>query len=296
MRELEEGRAGGRGGRGGAAIVVLTGAGISVEFGLPSFRGAGGLWQGRRLEEVATPEAFARDPALVQRFYDERRRQLLDPAIRPNPAHLALAALERDWPERVVVVTQNIDDLHERAGTQRLIHMHGELLKARCTACAAVCPWLEDLAGAHRCPGCARPDCLRPHVVWFGEMPLELDRDPCGARGLHAVRRGRHLGPGLPGRGLRRGGAPRGPGPHHRAQPRAERGQLEVCRAAPGPRRRARAGPGRGAPGRPRALTARAWPRRLSVDDPRTSVERIAATIDVTGVNGRNRQIAAARP
>jgi len=165
----------GAGGARSRSIVVLTGAGISVESGLPSFRGAAGLWQGRRLEEVATPEAFARQPALVQRFYDERRRQLLDPAIRPNAAHLALAELERRWPDPVVVVTQNIDDLHERAGSRDLIHMHGELLKARCTACAAVHGWQEDLAGAHRCPGCARSGCLRPHVVWFGEMPLELD-------------------------------------------------------------------------------------------------------------------------
>ena len=116
-------------------IVVLTGAGISVESGLPSFRGADGLWQGWRLEDVATPEAFARDPALVQRFYDARRRQLLDPAIQPNAAHLALAELERRWPDPVLLVTQNIDDLHERAGTRDLVHMHGELLKARCLRC-----------------------------------------------------------------------------------------------------------------------------------------------------------------
>jgi NAD-dependent deacetylase len=156
-------------------IVVLTGAGISVESGLPSFRGAGGLWHGWRLEDVATPEAFARDPELVQRFYDARRRQLLDPAIQPNAAHRALAELERRWPDPVLIVTQNIDDLHERAGTQSLIHMHGELLKARCTGCGLVQPWRGDLAGAHRCPSCAREGCLRPHVVWFGELPLELD-------------------------------------------------------------------------------------------------------------------------
>jgi NAD-dependent deacetylase len=165
----------GDGGARSGAIVVLTGAGISVESGLPSFRGAAGLWQGRRLEEVATPEAFARQPALVQRFYDERRRQLLDPAIHPNAAHLALAELEARWPDPVQVVTQNIDDLHERAGSRSLIHMHGELLKARCTACAAVHRWREDLAGADACPGCGARARLRPHVVWFGEMPLELD-------------------------------------------------------------------------------------------------------------------------
>ena len=155
--------------------MVLTGAGISVESGLPSFRGAGGLWEGWRLEEVATPEAFARHPAVVQRFYDQRRRQLLADGIRPNPAHLALALLERRWPEPVLVVTQNIDDLHERAGTRNLIHMHGELLKARCLACARVVAWRADLAREHRCPACGGASMLRPHVVWFGEMPLELD-------------------------------------------------------------------------------------------------------------------------
>jgi NAD-dependent deacetylase len=158
------------------SIVVLTGAGISVESGLPSFRGAGGLWEGFRLEDVATPEAFARDSALVQRFYDQRRRQLLGADIRPNAAHLALAELERRWPGEVLVVTQNIDDLHERARTGNLIHMHGELRKVRCTACEAVHPWRADLATAHRCPACGESDRLRPHVVWFGEMPLELER------------------------------------------------------------------------------------------------------------------------
>jgi NAD-dependent deacetylase len=159
----------------GESIVVLTGAGISAESGLPTFRGSDGLWLGWRLEDVATPEAFARQPGVVQRFYDQRRRQLLAPEIGPNPAHLALAELERRWPGPVVIVTQNIDDLHERAGAQRLIHMHGELLKARCTICAAVHPWRDDLAAAHRCPACGQADVLRPHVVWFGEMPLELD-------------------------------------------------------------------------------------------------------------------------
>ena len=158
-----------------ARIVVLTGAGISVESGLPSFRGAGGLWEGWRLEDVATPEAFAREPGIVQRFYDLRRRQLLDGAIRPNVAHIALAELERRWPGEVLVVTQNIDDLHERAGSRRLIHMHGELLKARCTACEAVCPWREDLGLEHACRSCGGANTLRPHVVWFGEMPLGLD-------------------------------------------------------------------------------------------------------------------------
>jgi len=156
-------------------IVVLTGAGISAESGLPTFRGADGLWMGRRLEEVATAEAFARQPDVVQRFYDLRRRQLLAAEVAPNAAHRALAGLEERWPGRVLIVTQNIDDLHERAGSKNLIHMHGELLKARCTACAAVCGWRRDLAVAHQCLACGRNGRLRPHVVWFGEMPLELE-------------------------------------------------------------------------------------------------------------------------
>ena len=159
----------------GRSTVVLTGAGISAESGLPTFRGNDGLWLGWRLEDVATPEAFARRPDVVQGFYDLRRRQLLAPEIGPNPAHLALAELERRWPGPMQIVTQNIDDLHERAGSNNLIHMHGELLKARCTSCAAVCRWRGDLAVAHRCPACGGADVLRPHVVWFGEMPLELD-------------------------------------------------------------------------------------------------------------------------
>jgi len=158
------------------SIVVLTGAGISVESGLPSFRGADGLWHGHRLEEVATPEAFSRQPHLVQRFYDQRRRQLLADDIVPNKAHEALAELERHWAGNVLLVTQNIDNLHERAGSTSIIHMHGEILKARCLDCDAVVPWLDDLETAHACPNCAAADRLRPHIVWFGEMPLDLDR------------------------------------------------------------------------------------------------------------------------
>lgn len=166
-------------------IVVLTGAGVSVESGLPSFRGPNGLWEGHRLEEVATPEAFARDPDLVWRFYDERRRALQSPAVHPNGAHVALARLERSWPGGFLLVTQNIDDLHERAGSTRVLHMHGELLKARCTACGRVQSWLGDLGREASCPGCRSVARLRPHVVWFGEMPLEMGRiadalDTCG--------------------------------------------------------------------------------------------------------------------
>lgn len=156
-------------------IVILTGAGISAESGLATFRGAGGLWEGHRVEDVATPEAFARDPALVQRFYNLRRRALLDPGIGPNPAHLALARLEAEWPGEVLLVTQNIDDLHERAGSRNLIHMHGELLRALCTACRASAAWREDLGPAAACPGCGLLGALRPDVVWFGEMPYRME-------------------------------------------------------------------------------------------------------------------------
>lgn len=155
-------------------IVVLTGAGISAESGVPVFRGAGGLWEGRRVEDVATPEAFETNPALVQRFYNERRRALL--TKEPNAAHRALARLQREFPGEVLLVTQNIDDLHERGGSPEVVHMHGELLKARCAACGGVSPWREDLSAASVCPVCGKGGKLRPHVVWFGEMPLELER------------------------------------------------------------------------------------------------------------------------
>lgn len=157
-------------------IVILTGAGISAESGIPTFRGHDGLWEGWRLEDVATPQAFARDPGLVQRFYDMRRRALLAPGVAPNAAHHALARLERAWAGEVLVVTQNIDDLHERAGSRNLVHMHGELLKARCLACAATWPCREDMAQAGACPDCGTIGRARPHVVWFGELPLHLDR------------------------------------------------------------------------------------------------------------------------
>ena len=157
-------------------ILVLTGAGISKESGLDTFRCAGGLWSQVRLEDVATPEAYARDPVRVQGFYDARRRGLLEQAVQPNAAHRALVELERRWEAGVLVVTQNIDDLHARAGQKNLIHMHGELLKARCTRCATVAPWLEDIPPDAACPDCGASGTLRPHVVWFGEMPLEMER------------------------------------------------------------------------------------------------------------------------
>lgn len=157
-------------------IVVLTGAGISKESGLDTFRCADGIWSKVRLEDVATPEAFLRDPDRVHAFYNARRRGLLDPAIRPNPAHEALARLEHAYPGEVLVVTQNIDNLHERAGSRNVVHMHGELLKARCERCGAVVEWQSDLGRGDACPRCAQSGGLRPHVVWFGEMPFEMER------------------------------------------------------------------------------------------------------------------------
>jgi NAD-dependent deacetylase len=153
--------------------VVLTGAGISAESGLRTFRGADGLWEDHRVQEVATPEAFRQDPVLVYRFYNERRRTLA--AVKPNAGHLALARLEREWSGDLLLVTQNVDDLHERAGSRNLLHMHGELLKGRCLACGEVLHWPGDMDQGSRCPRCGRGP-MRPHIVWFGEMPLEMDR------------------------------------------------------------------------------------------------------------------------
>ncbi len=157
-------------------IVILTGAGISAESGINTFRDAGGLWENHRIEDVATPEAFQRDPHGVQSFYNRRREQLRDPAIQPNAAHRALAELEQALPDQVLVVTQNVDDLHERAGSRNVIHMHGELLMARCQSTETLVPADRDLDPALSCTVCGAAGCLRPHVVWFGEMPLEMER------------------------------------------------------------------------------------------------------------------------
>jgi NAD-dependent deacetylase len=159
-----------------APIVILTGAGISRESGLATFRDADGLWARHRIEDVATPEAFARNPDLVQGFYNARRAQLLDPTIAPNAAHLALARLEAAWPAPLLLVTQNIDGLHSRAGSRNVIAMHGELQKARCLACGGVNTWPQDINPHSACPACGAAGKLRPHVVWFGEIPLEMDR------------------------------------------------------------------------------------------------------------------------
>lgn len=156
-------------------VVVLTGAGISAESGIRTFRAADGLWEEHRVEDVATPEGFSRDPELVQNFYNARRRQLQQPQIQPNAAHRALAKLEAALGDRFLLVTQNIDNLHERAGNKNIIHMHGELLKVRCTQSGQVLAWEDDVSTTERCHCCQFPAPLRPHVVWFGEMPLGMD-------------------------------------------------------------------------------------------------------------------------
>lgn len=155
-------------------IVILTGAGISAESGLATFRGPDGLWEGHRVEDVATPEAFARDPVLVHRFYDARRENLK--RVKPNAAHRALARLDAEWPGGLLTVTQNVDDLHERAGAKRLLHMHGALNAAWCRACDARAAWTDDLGHGPECPACGAAGLLRPDIVWFGEMPYEMER------------------------------------------------------------------------------------------------------------------------
>ena len=153
-------------------IVVLTGAGVSAESGLGTFRDVGGLWSEYDLEDVATPQGFARDPALVHRFYNARRANCL--SARPNAAHEALARLQDFTLGETVIVTQNIDDLHERGGARDVIHMHGELLRALCGACGDRWDAPPEMAPQDRCPGCGRA-ATRPDVVWFGEMPYQMD-------------------------------------------------------------------------------------------------------------------------
>jgi NAD-dependent deacetylase len=155
-------------------IVILTGAGISAESGIATFRASDGLWEDHRVEDVATPEGFARDPALVQRFYDARRARLKE--VEPNAAHLALARLDAEWPGELLIVTQNVDDLHERAGARRILHMHGELKSAWCLACDARLRWEEDLGHGPACPACGKAARMRPDIVWFGEMPYDMER------------------------------------------------------------------------------------------------------------------------
>jgi len=156
-------------------IVILTGAGISAESGISTFRDANGLWERYRIEDVASPDAFRRDPETVHRFYNLRRAQLS--SVQPNAAHLALAALERGWTEGdFLLITQNVDDLHERAGNQKLLHMHGELRKLRCDGCEAVIRHDEDAGTDMPCPACGQTGKMRPNIVWFGEVPFGLDQ------------------------------------------------------------------------------------------------------------------------
>ena len=154
-------------------IVILTGAGISAESGLRTFRDSDGLWEDHRVEDVATPEAFAAHPDVVQAFYDARRAALR--TVEPNPAHRALAVLEQHLGDDVLLVTQNVDDLHERAGCRQVLHMHGELRSAWCLACDTRHRWDADLGDAPPCPGCGGRS-LRPDIVWFGELPYGMER------------------------------------------------------------------------------------------------------------------------
>jgi NAD-dependent deacetylase len=156
------------------SIVILTGAGVSAESGLATFRGPDGLWEGHRVEDVATPEAFGRDPALVHAFYDARREKL--GTVKPNAAHEALAQLDAEWPGELLLVTQNVDDLHERAGSRRLVHMHGELTKGWCLHCKERFGWTGPMGEAAECPSCEVSGMVRPDIVWFGEMPYEMER------------------------------------------------------------------------------------------------------------------------
>jgi NAD-dependent deacetylase len=155
-------------------IVILTGSGVSAESGVATFRDKDGIWSKYDYREVATPEGFERNPALVHDFYNQRRRA--HKAIEPNAAHHALARLEREHQDEVVVVTQNVDALHEAAGSSNLIHMHGELLKALCAHCRSRQGWAEDLSTGTICPACGMAGGMRPDVVWFGEMPYHMER------------------------------------------------------------------------------------------------------------------------
>jgi len=155
-------------------VFILTGAGVSAESGIPTFRGAGGLWRDYRVEEVASPRAWRRDPQLVWEFYSMRRR--VAATALPNPAHAAIARLERTLQQRLFLCTQNVDDLHEQGGAARVTHMHGELFKSRCDRCAM--PPFEDrntYEPPAEIPRCACGGQIRPHICWFGEVPYELD-------------------------------------------------------------------------------------------------------------------------
>lgn len=156
-------------------IVVLTGAGISAESGIRTFRATDGLWEDHKVDDVATPEGYQRDPELVLNFYNDRRRDLSKPEVKPNAAHYALAQLEQNFDGEFLLVTQNIDNLHERAGSKNVVHMHGELLKAHCPKTQQVYTWDNDLKSTDNCHCCKPAMPLRPHIVWFGEMPLSME-------------------------------------------------------------------------------------------------------------------------
>lgn len=156
-------------------IVILTGAGISAESGIQTFRASDGLWHNHRIEDVASPEGFKRNPSLVHEFYNARRQQLHDPHLKPNAAHFALAELEKKFQGKVLLVTQNVDNLHERAGSQALLHMHGELNKVRCVKSQKVFPQTEAISIHSVCACCHSAGNLRPDIVWFGEMPMYMD-------------------------------------------------------------------------------------------------------------------------
>lgn len=155
------------------SIVILTGAGISAESGLPTFRDANGLWEGHRVEEVATPEAFENDPETVLRFYNLRHGALA--TVQPNAAHEAIARLQRDYPGEVTLITQNVDDLHERGGSKEVIHMHGSLRRKLCHHCRTTSPWSGEIRTTDSCTTCGETGTMRPDIVWFGEMPYHMD-------------------------------------------------------------------------------------------------------------------------
>ena len=157
------------------SLVILTGAGISAESGIRTFRAADGLWENHRIEDVASPEGYLRNPGLVQEFYNQRRRQLQDGAVQPNPGHKALARLEQEWEGGFLLITQNVDNLHERAGSRRMVHMHGELQSVFCQGCDARVRWVDDLSPTDVCSACQAVGRLRPDIVWFGEMPYHME-------------------------------------------------------------------------------------------------------------------------
>lgn len=156
-------------------IVVLTGAGISAESGIPTFRDSGGLWENYPIEEVATIQAYHRNPKKVLEFYNLRRSQLLEQDINPNPAHQSLAELEKSFQGRLTLITQNVDNLHEKGGSEKVLHMHGELMKIRCTTCESVFHTEGSIDLNSLCQTCEQKGCLRPHIVWFGEVPFYME-------------------------------------------------------------------------------------------------------------------------